>query len=82
MRNFAVGDVLLEINRYLRCSQWNLGRIVVVFPGPDGLVRVVDVQFDRGVFRRGINTLALLEPATAESIQSSTAAGEYGAAPA
>jgi hypothetical protein len=82
MRNFAVGDVLLEINRYLRCSQWNLGRIVGVFPGPDGLVRVVDVQFDREVFRRGINTLALLEPATAESIQSSTAAVEYGAAPA
>jgi hypothetical protein len=82
MRNFAVGDVVLEIDRSLRRSQWNLGRIVGVFPGPDGLVRVVDVRFDRGVFRRGINTLALLEPASAESIQSSTAAGEYGAAPA
>ncbi|GFT59833.1 jerky-like protein [Trichonephila clavipes] len=33
--------------------QWSLGRVVQVFPGDDGAVRVVDVKTQRGQFRRG-----------------------------
>ncbi|GFX47440.1 hypothetical protein TNCV_1734271 [Trichonephila clavipes] len=31
--------------------QWSLGRVVQVFPGDDGAVRVVDVKTQRGQFR-------------------------------
>ncbi|GFW07489.1 hypothetical protein TNCV_3916221 [Trichonephila clavipes] len=34
--------------------QWSLGRVVQVFPGDDGAVRVVDVKTQRGQFRRPI----------------------------
>ncbi|XP_045028164.1 uncharacterized protein LOC123471199 [Daphnia magna] len=66
--NFKVGDVVLEIDKSLRRGQWNIGRIAKVFPGPDGLVRVVDVQLERGLFRRGIDTLALLEVSSAGDV--------------
>ena len=76
--NFAVGDVVLEIDKNMRRSQWNLWRITHVFPGPDRLVRVVDVRFNR----REINTLALLESASVKASPDATDAGENVAAPA
>ena len=33
-----------------------------MYPGADGLVRAVDFKTDTGVYRRGIQALALLEP--------------------
>ena len=42
--NFAVGDVVLELDKNLHREQWNIGHITKIFPGEDGLVRVVDVQ--------------------------------------
>ncbi|KAK4013289.1 hypothetical protein OUZ56_025523 [Daphnia magna] len=59
--NFAVGDVVFEIDSFLRRRQLNLGRVTKTYPGADGLVRIVDVQYERGLFRRGIGRLALLE---------------------
>jgi hypothetical protein len=43
--NFAVGDIVLEINKSLGRGKWNIGHITQVYPGSDGLVRAVDVQF-------------------------------------
>ncbi|GFU42522.1 histone-lysine N-methyltransferase SETMAR [Trichonephila clavipes] len=40
--------------------QWSLGRVVQVFPGDDGAVRVVDVKTQRGQFRRPITKQTLL----------------------
>ncbi len=64
-RNFAVGDVVMTLERGLTRGQWSTGHIVRVFPGSDGLVRVVDVQLPQGIFRRGITEISLLESISA-----------------
>jgi hypothetical protein len=75
--NFAVGDVVLEINKSLGRGQWNIGHITQIYPGSDGLVRAVDVQFPTGIFRRGVTELCLLEsnssvPASGEDVPAKT----------
>ena len=77
-RNFAVGDVVLELDKSLPRGQWNIGHITKVFPGEDGLVRVVDVQLPTGVYRRGVHRVSLLEPVSADpaSAPPSSASGE------
>ena len=47
----------------MKRGEWKTGRIVAVYPGSDGLVRVVDLQTESGIYRRGIVGIALLEPA-------------------
>jgi len=42
--------------------QWPLGRIIKVYKGDDGAVRVCDVQTQKGVFKRPIHRLAPLFP--------------------
>ncbi|KAJ8039611.1 hypothetical protein HOLleu_13660 [Holothuria leucospilota] len=37
-------------------GQWPLGRIVGVYPGPDGHVRVIRVKTSKGEFTRGYFT--------------------------
>ncbi|XP_055522442.1 uncharacterized protein LOC129716631 [Wyeomyia smithii] len=44
----------------LPTMQWKLGRISNVIPGPDGLLRVVDVRVGNKLFRRPIAKLCLL----------------------
>lgn len=73
-RNFAVGDVVQELDRSLPRGKWSIGHVVKVYPGEDGLVRVVDVELPSGVFRRGINRISLLEPVSA--VPSVAASGE------
>ena len=43
-------------------TTWPLGRIVEVFSGKDGLVRVVNVKTKSGIYKRPVNKLALLLP--------------------
>ena len=64
-RNFAVGDVVMTLEKGLGRGQWSTGHVVKVFPGADSLVRVVDVQLPTGIFRRGIHKLCLLEQISA-----------------
>ncbi|XP_037928743.1 uncharacterized protein LOC119663146, partial [Teleopsis dalmanni] len=42
--------------------QWPLGRIIKVYKGEDGLVRVCDIQTKKGVFKRPVHKLAPLFP--------------------
>ena len=49
--NIKVGDVVLVIEPDLPRRHWKLGRIEAVYPGRDGLVRVVDVRTG-GVVKR------------------------------
>ena len=42
--NLRVGDVVVVIDPGTVRRQWNVGRIVQTYPGPDGLVRVVEVR--------------------------------------
>ena len=60
-RNFVVGDLVLEHDPALGRGQWRMGRVDRVFPGTDGLVRAVDVEFAGKIYRRGIQKLCLLE---------------------
>ena len=42
--NLRVGDVVVVIDPGTVRRQWKVGRIEQTYPGPDGLVRVVDVR--------------------------------------
>ncbi|GFS58551.1 integrase catalytic domain-containing protein [Trichonephila clavipes] len=59
-RNPKVNDRVLVKQDNLPPLQWSLGRVVQVFPGDDGAVRVVDVKTQRGQFRRPITKCCLL----------------------
>ncbi|XP_037821167.1 uncharacterized protein LOC119610134 [Lucilia sericata] len=41
-------------------TEWRLGRIVKIYPGPDGKVRVVDLKTQNGIIKRPIHKLVLL----------------------
>ncbi|GFW62670.1 integrase catalytic domain-containing protein [Trichonephila clavipes] len=47
-RNLKVNDMVLVKENNLPPLQWSLGRVVQVFPGDDGAVRVVDFKTKRG----------------------------------
>nr|CAI5844027.1 unnamed protein product [Callosobruchus analis] len=54
------GVTVLVKNEYLVICQWQLGQVVAVYPGPDGVVRVAEVQTTRGTSRRAVNKLCVL----------------------
>ena len=58
--NLMIGDVVLIKGDLFPPLQWNLGKIVKLFPGTDGNVTVVSVKSSRGEFRRSIHKLAKL----------------------
>ena len=60
----------MENSPHLKRGQWRTGKVVAVFPGEDGLVRAVDVEFDGVIYRRGIQKLCLLEPSSSDSTKS------------
>ena len=60
-QDFAVGDIVLVIQSGTVRGNWPLGKIVEVYPGSDGHVRVVDVQIGKTVFKRPITALCPLE---------------------
>ena len=60
-RDFAVGDVVLVMNGETVRGHWPLGRIVAVYPGSDGHVRVAEVQVDNTVLKRPVAVLSPLE---------------------
>ena len=59
-RNLSIGDIVVLKEENTIPTKWPLGRIVAVYPGTDGLVRVVDVRTSQGIYRRPITKLALL----------------------
>ena len=62
--NLAIGDVVLMIDPNQPRGQWKIGHIIQTFPGEDGLVRVVKIQTETGVYSRTIHRLCLLERAS------------------
>ena len=56
-----MGDVVLVIEPDILRRHWKLGQIEAVYPGRDGLVRVVDVRTGGVVKRQPISTLSPLE---------------------
>ncbi|XP_063826507.1 uncharacterized protein LOC135075990 [Ostrinia nubilalis] len=60
-----LGDVVLIADNTLPRNTWPLGRIVATYPGPDDIVRAVDVQTKGGILRRPTKKLVVLQ-STAE----------------
>ena len=60
-KNFQVGDVVLLVSADTPRGSWPLGKIVQVFPGNDGKIRVVDVKVGNKTLRRPIVKLVLLQ---------------------
>ena len=59
-RKFVVGEAVLVVEPNLPRYEWRTGRVYEVFPGDDGLVRVVRTPV--GTYLRPIYRLCLLEP--------------------
>ncbi|XP_055910713.1 uncharacterized protein LOC129945078 [Eupeodes corollae] len=61
-RNMELNDLVLVLDNNLPPSKWLMGRVINLFPGADGLIRVVEIRTKSGVMRRDITKLALLLP--------------------
>jgi len=60
-RDLGVGDLVLVLSTDTPRGKWPLGRIIEVFPGPDGHVRTADVKVKGSILRRPIVKLCPLE---------------------
>ena len=59
--NIQVGDVVVVIDPDVARREWKVGCIKQTYPGPDGLVRVVDVRVKDKVLKRLIIRISPLE---------------------
>ena len=62
----SVDDLVLELDQNHKRSQWKLARIIVTYPGKDGLVRKARIKTQDGEYDRPIHKLCL--PATKEEL--------------
>ena len=60
-RKFAVGDLVLVVDKKTPRGHWPMGLIEEVFPDSHGHVRSVRVKTATSVYRRDIRKLCLLE---------------------
>ena len=58
--NVEVNDLVVIRDENLPPNSWRLGRISQLYPGRVNLVRVVDLQTERGVITRPISKLIRL----------------------
>lgn len=58
--NLNVGDLVLIAEDNLPPSHWSMGRVLVLHPGVDSIVRVVTLQCKGGVLKRPIHKLCVL----------------------
>ena len=59
-RNVQVGDVVCVRDEHLAPTKWPLARVVGVYPGQDGQVRVVTVRTSRGTYKRPVTKIVTL----------------------
>ena len=60
-RNSKVGDIVIVISPDNPRAHWPLAKVIQVFPGKDGKVRVAQVQTGQKLLKRPVNKLCLLE---------------------
>lgn len=58
--DLAMGSLVLVKEKTLPPLMWCLGRVVAVYPGGDGITRVVEIKTKRGTIRRGFNNVCPL----------------------
>ena len=61
-RGLVPDDVVLLIEDKILPTKWPLARVIKVYPGSDGVVRVVDIKTAKGLYRRPVCKLAPLLP--------------------
>ena len=62
-RNSEIGDLVLLADSNAPRGQWKMARIINVFPGEDGVVRVAEIKTEAGILTRPVTKLCLLEEA-------------------
>ena len=62
-RNSEIGDLVLLADSNAPRGQWKMARIIKVFPGEDGVVRVAEIKTEAGILTRPVTKLCLLEEA-------------------
>ena len=65
--DIKTGDVFLVMDDNLPRYRWPLGRVTSTFPGPDRVVRVVEIEVSGKIYRRGVRYLVPLEVTPAEA---------------
>ena len=80
-RNVQIGDLVLIKDEKIFHRQWPLARVIKVFPGEDGRVRVADVKTQRGIYRRTTNKLVVLHTQEEAISQDAPSGGKYGRTP-
>ncbi|XP_043219274.1 uncharacterized protein LOC122380292 [Amphibalanus amphitrite] len=60
-RNLHEGEMVLIADPSVPRGSWPLGRVARTFPGQDGLVRVVEVNTRKGVYKRPVTKIVRLE---------------------
>ena len=68
-RNFMIGDIVIVKDETLVRRTWPLARVVKVYPGKDGFVRVVYLLCQGKVYNRPIHRLVLLVPEDSTATQ-------------
>ncbi|XP_055854499.1 uncharacterized protein LOC129918153 [Episyrphus balteatus] len=59
-RDIALNDLVVIREENVSCNEWLLGRIVKLYTGSDGRVRVADVKTQKGILKRPIVKLCIL----------------------
>ena len=54
------GDVVLIVENIVPRGKWNLGRVVEVFPGKDGIARNVLLKTKNGELKRSVQKCCIL----------------------
>ena len=62
LRNACIGDIVILREDGLMPGKWPLARATQVYPGKDGLIRVVSVKTATGTYKRPVSKVALLLP--------------------
>ena len=60
-RSLKVGDIVIIISPDNPRAHWPLAKVIQVFPGKDGKVRVAQVQVGQKLLKRPVYKLCLLE---------------------
>lgn len=60
-RDIQAGDVVLVVSQDTSRGNWPLGRVLEVYPGADGRVRVAKIQIGKGTLVRPVTKLCPLE---------------------
>lgn len=58
--NIKIGTMLLIKEDNTPPLNWKFGRIIRLYPGSDGVIRVVDIKTSSGVLKRSVGKICVL----------------------